>query len=47
MKEMDESANDNIAAGCGLINSNKPKEFSVAEVLAELDRTRRDLQAQI
>ena len=37
VNEMDESANDSVQAG--------PKEFSIAEVLAELDRTKRDLRA--
>ena len=44
MKGVDESALDtSVAIGA----KSRPKEFSVAEVLAELDRTKRELQAQI
>ena len=44
MKGVDESALDtSVAIG----TKSRPKEFSVAEVLAELDRTKRELQAQI
>ena len=40
MKGVDESATDTSIA----VNSG-PKEFSVVDVLAELDRTKRELQA--